>query len=44
MYGWNMQDLEARWYDPVVGRWMVTDHLQEKYARAQIKAVQIIQK
>lgn len=32
MYGWNMQDHEARWYDPVVGRWMVTDPLQEKYA------------
>ena len=31
MYGWNMQDHEARWYDPVVGRWMVTDPLQEKY-------------
>ena len=30
MYGWNMQDHEARWYDPVVGRWMVTDPLQEK--------------
>ena len=25
MYGWNMQDHEARWYDPVLGRWMVTD-------------------
>ena len=32
MYGWNMQDHEARWYDPVVGRWMVTDPLQEIYA------------
>ena len=32
MYGWNMQDHEARWYDPVVGRWMATDPLQEKYA------------
>ena len=32
MYGWNMQDHEARWYDPVLGRWMVTDPLQEKYA------------
>mgnify|MGYP004576160197 FL=1 len=32
MYGWNMQDHEARWYDPVVGRWMVTDPLQEKYS------------
>ena len=32
MYGWNMQDHEARWYDPIVGRWMVTDPLQEKYA------------
>ena len=32
MYGWNMQDHEARWYDPVVGKWMVTDPLQEKYA------------
>ena len=31
MYGWNMQDHEARWYDPVVGRWMVTDPLQEIY-------------
>ena len=31
MYGWNMQDHEARWYDPIVGRWMVTDPLQEKY-------------
>lgn len=31
MYGWNMQDHKARWYDPVVGRWMVTDPLQEKY-------------
>ena len=31
MYGWNMQDHEARWYDPVLGRWMVTDPLQEKY-------------
>ena len=31
MYGWNMQDHEARWYDPVVGRWMATDPLQEKY-------------
>ena len=31
MYGWNMQDHEARWYDPVVGKWMVTDPLQEKY-------------
>ena len=31
MYGWNMQDNEARWYDPVVGRWMVTDPLQEIY-------------
>ena len=20
MYGWNMQDHEARWYDPIVGR------------------------
>ena len=28
MYGWNMQDHEARWYDPVVGRWIVTDPLQ----------------
>ena len=32
MYGWNMQDHEARWYDPVLGRWMATDPLQEKYA------------
>ena len=32
MYGWNMQDHEARWYDPVVGRWVATDPLQEKYA------------
>ena len=32
MYGWNMQDHEARWYDPVVGRWIVTDPLQGKYA------------
>ena len=32
MYGWNMQDHEARWYDPIVGRWMATDPLQEKYA------------
>ena len=32
MYGWNMQDHEARWYDPVVGRWMATDPLQEKYS------------
>ena len=32
MYGWNMQDHEARWYDPVLGRWVVTDPLQEKYA------------
>ena len=32
MYGWNMQDHEARWYDQVVGRWMATDPLQEKYA------------
>ena len=31
MYGWNMQDHEARWYDPVLGRWMATDPLQEKY-------------
>ena len=31
MYGWNMQDHGARWYDPVLGRWMVTDPLQEKY-------------
>ena len=31
MYGWNMQDHKARWYDPVVGRWMVTDPLQEIY-------------
>ena len=31
MYGWNMQDHEARWYDPVVGRWMATDPLQEIY-------------
>ena len=31
MYGWNMQDHKARWYDPVVGRWMATDPLQEKY-------------
>ena len=31
MYGWNMQDHKARWYDPVVGRWIVTDPLQEKY-------------
>ena len=33
MYGWNMQDHEARWYDPIVGRWMATDPLQEKYAK-----------
>ena len=32
MYGWNMQDHEARWYDPVLGRWVATDPLQEKYA------------
>ena len=32
MYGWNMQDHEARWYDPVLGRWMATDPLQEKYS------------
>ena len=32
MYGWNMQDHKARWYDPVVGRWIVTDPLQGKYA------------
>ena len=32
MYGWNMQDHEARWYDPVMGRWVATDPLQEKYA------------
>ena len=27
-----MQDHEARWYDPVLGRWMATDPLQEKYS------------
>ena len=32
MYGWNMLDHGARWYDPVLGRWMATDPLQEKYA------------
>ena len=32
MYGWNMQDHEARWYDLVLGRWMATNPLQEKYA------------
>ena len=32
MYGWNMQDHEARWYDAIVGRWLATDPLQEKYA------------
>ena len=31
MYGWNMQDHEARWYDPVLGRWIATDPLQGKY-------------
>ena len=27
MYGWNMQDHEARWYDPVVGRIHIDDEL-----------------
>ena len=31
MYGWNMQNHEARWYDPVLGRWVATDPLEEKY-------------
>ena len=30
MYGWNMQDHEARWYDSVVGRWHSIDMLAEK--------------
>ena len=27
MYGWNMQEHEARWYDPVVGRIHIDDEL-----------------
>ena len=27
MYGWNMQDHEARWYDPVVGKIHIDDEL-----------------
>lgn len=30
MYGWNMQDHEARWYDPVLGIWHSIDMLAEK--------------
>ena len=30
MYGWNMQDHEARWYDPVLGLWHSIDMLAEK--------------
>ena len=31
MYGWNMQDHEARWYDPVGIVWRSMDKLCEKY-------------
>lgn len=31
MYGWNMQDHEARWYDPVGNVWRSMDKLCEKY-------------
>lgn len=37
MYGWNMQDHEARWYDSVMGRWMATDPLQEKKVLENVK-------
>ena len=31
MYGLDMQDHRARWYDPIVGRWSTSDILSEKY-------------
>ena len=31
MYGWNMQDHEARWYDAVDVHWICIDPFSEKY-------------
>ncbi len=31
MYGWNMQDHEARWYDAVDAHWICIDSFSEKY-------------